>query len=163
MSDHWVFFPEQKFPFSRLFEQKALSVELGPLGQTVICCDMTCELGDATWKASDRQLVEKCFQSLVEIGLVREDRLITGFTKRFRNFYPVYEVDYREKLGRIYGRLQVADNLVLTGRLGMFNYNNSDHCLDMGRFIAKGVAEGETPTDIWNGLEKHVRSYRIVD
>ncbi len=163
LTDHWIFFPERKFPFSRLFEQKALSEELGPSGQTAVCCDMTCALDDATWKASDEELVGRCLDSLVEIGLTSKDRLVTGFTKRFRDFYPVYAVDYREKLGRVYERLQGADNLVLTGRLGMFNYNNSDHCLDMGRFIANGLAEGDAPTDIWNRLEERVRSYRIVD
>jgi hypothetical protein len=45
----------------------------------------------------------------------------------------------------------------------MFNYNNSDHCLDMGRFIAEGLAGGERPGDIWSALEARVRAYRIVD
>jgi hypothetical protein len=52
---------------------------------------------------------------------------------------------------------------VPTGRLGMFNYNNSDHCLDMGRFIAGGLQDGLTPREIWAGLEERVRSYRIID
>jgi hypothetical protein len=45
----------------------------------------------------------------------------------------------------------------------MFNYNNSDHCLDMGRFIAGGMAAGTPPREIWSGLEERVRSYRIID
>ena len=63
----------------------------------------------------------------------------------------------------MYGRLKAASNLVLTGRLGMFNYNNSDHCLDMGRFIAADLAEGVAPPRIWAGLEERVRTYRIID
>jgi hypothetical protein len=45
----------------------------------------------------------------------------------------------------------------------MFNYNNSDHCLDMGRFIASDLAEGVAPPRIWAGLEERVRTYRIID
>jgi hypothetical protein len=45
----------------------------------------------------------------------------------------------------------------------MFNYNNSDHCLDMGRFIADGLAAGDSCGAIWGALEERVRSYRIVD
>ena len=53
---------------------------------------------------------------------------------------------------------------MLTGRLGMFNYNNSDHCLDMGRFIAdRAWREGGRPREIWSGLEERVRTYRIID
>jgi len=64
----------------------------------------------------------------------------------------------------VYERVRApADNLVPTGRLGMFNYNNSDHCLDMGRFIASEMGEGRPPRQIWAGLEERVRTYRIID
>ena len=101
--------------------------------------------------------------SLVEAGLTTPEKLRAGFVRRFRSFYPMYTVDYRERLGRVYVRLKEADNLVLTGRVGMFNYNNSDHCLDMGRFIASGMGEGRTPRQVWAGLEERVRTYRIID
>jgi protoporphyrinogen oxidase len=146
-----------------MFEQKSMDAGLGPKDKTAICCDLTCDAGDATWNASDDELVRRCFASLVEAGLVREDELESGFVRRFRSFYPMYTVDYRRRLGRVYERLRVADNLVPTGRLGMFNYNNSDHCLDMGRFIAQGMASGLTPREIWDALEERVRSYRIID
>jgi hypothetical protein len=107
--------------------------------------------------------VRRCLEALVEAGLTTPDRGRGGFVRRFRRFYPMYTIDYRERLGRIYGRLRDADNLVLTGRLGMFNYNNSDHCLDMGRFIAEGLAQGGRPEEIWSGLETRVQSYRIID
>jgi len=99
----------------------------------------------------------------VETGLTTPDRFEAGSVRRFRSFYPMYTVDYRERVGRVYERLRAADNLVLTGRLGMFNYNNSDHCLDMGRFIASGMGEGRTPRQVWAGLEERVRTYRIID
>jgi protoporphyrinogen oxidase len=161
--DHWIFFPERDYPFNRLFEQKAMGPELGPEGRTALCCDLTCDEGDATWAASDEELVQRCFGSLVRIGLVSQDRLEGGIVRRFRRFYPMYTPDYRERLGRLYERLRGPDNLLLTGRLGMFNYNNSDHCLDMGRFISEGLGAGDSCGAIWRALEQRVRSYRIVD
>ena len=115
------------------------------------------------WAAPDAELVRRCMDSLVEAGLTTPEKLRAGFVRRFRSFYPMYTVDYRDRLGRVYVRLKEADNLVLTGRVGMFNYNNSDHCLDMGRFIAGGMAAGTPPREIWSGLEERVRSYRIID
>ena len=114
------------------------------------------------WKSSDEDLAKRCLR-VESVGVTSEDRLSASFVKRFRDFYPVYSIDYRERLAERYARLRVVDNLIPTGRLGMFNYNNSDHCLDMGRFIAEGVANGDTAGDIWDALEKRVRSYRIVD
>lgn len=163
LEDHWIFFPEREFPFNRLFEQKAMNPELGPPGRTVVCSDVTCDLESDIWQAPDSDLAKRCFRAVVGAGLTTEDRLETCFVKRVRNFYPVYSIDYRERLSRVYDKLRSAENLILTGRLGMFNYNNSDHCLDMGRFIAEGLRDGQSPYDIWNALESRVRDYRIVD
>lgn len=163
LDDHWIFFPERRYPFSRLFEQKAMDETMGPSGRTALCCDMTYEEGDATATATDAELVKRCFDTLVEAGLTTPDKLETGFVRRFRSFYPMYTVDYRQRLYGIYDKLKSASNLVLTGRLGMFNYNNSDHCLDMGRYVATELAGGRRAADIWSGLEDRVRAYRIVD
>jgi protoporphyrinogen oxidase len=161
--DHWIFFPERRYPFNRLFEQKAMNPDLGPAGKTAVCCDITFEPGDDVSRASDEELVRRCFAAVVEAGLATEADLETGFVRRFKSFYPMYTVGYRHQLDTVYRRLRGVSNLLLTGRLGMFNYNNSDHCLDMGRFIASELALGRRPPEVWTGLEERVRSYRIVD
>jgi protoporphyrinogen oxidase len=162
-ADHWIFFPERRYPFNRMFEQKSMDPGLGPADRTAVCCDLTCDAGDEVWSAPDDELARRCFDALVESGLTGPDRLEAGFVRRFRSFYPMYTIDYRERLGRVYERVRAADNLVSTGRLGMFNYNNSDHCLDMGRFIASELGEGRTPRQVWSGLEERVQTYRIID
>jgi protoporphyrinogen oxidase len=161
--DHWIFFPEARYPFNRLFEQKAMSEDLGPRGKTAVCCDLTCDEGDATWGATDDELVRRCLDALVEAGLTSKERFEAGFVRRFKSFYPMYTIGYRERLQTAYGRLRETKNLVLTGRLGMFNYNNSDHCLDMGRFIADGLSSGASAGEVWTGLEARVQGYRIID
>lgn len=163
MDDHWIFFPEAAYPFNRLFEQKAMSEDLGPKGKTAVCCDLTCDEGDPTWSAPDEAIVRRCLDALVEAGLTTPDRFEGGFARRFKSFYPMYTIGYKDRLKAAYGRLRETGNLVLTGRLGMFNYNNSDHCLDMGRFIAAELELGRTPSEVWSGLEQRVRSYRIID
>lgn len=163
VDDHWIFFPERQYPFNRMFEQKSMDPGLGPKGRTALCCDLTCDAGDPTWSTPDAELVKRCFDSLVEAGIAPKDSFEGGLVRRFRSFYPMYTVDYRDRIAAAYGRLKAAENLVLTGRLGMFNYNNSDHCLDMGRFIANDLAEGTEPPRIWAGLEERVRTYRIID
>ena len=163
LEDQWIFFPERDYIFSRIFEQKQMNPELGPESETVICCDFTCSEGSWKWNAKDELLVEKTIDGLVEAGFIqRED--VSGFLiKRVRNFYPRYDLDYVDKLTEMNAHLQKVSNLLLTGRIGMYNYNNSDHCIDMGKFIAEHLSEGQDPRVIWNNLEKRVADYRIVD
>ena len=52
-----------------------------------------------------------------------------------------------------------VQSLLLPGRLGMYNDNNSDHFADMGRFIAENLVAGK---EIWDALEEGVKDYKIV-
>ncbi|MGK7875788.1 MAG: FAD-dependent oxidoreductase [Xenococcaceae cyanobacterium] len=163
LEDQWIFFPEHQYIFSRLFEQKQMNPELGSSDQTVICCDFTGEEDSWQWQASDEELAEKCVEGLVAGGFIQADE-VTGFlVKRSRNFYPRYDLQYVEKMQTVSCKLQQVENLLLTGRLGMYNYNNSDHCADMGRFIAENLASGKEPREVWDALEKRVQTYKIVD
>lgn len=161
--DHWIFFPEREFIFNRLSEQKQMSPEMGPPERTALCCDLTCSEGDSTWQMTDDELAEKCVEGLVKAGLIKKADVHSHFVKRSRNFYPVYDLTYAEKLKTVSDILLRIENLLTTGRIGMYNYNNSDHCADMGRFIAEGLVAGQTPRAIWKNLEKRVATYKIID
>ncbi|MBC8506393.1 MAG: FAD-dependent oxidoreductase [Anaerolineales bacterium] len=163
LEDQWIFLPEREYIFSRVFEQKQMNPELGPENQTAICCDFTCDEDSWQWNATDEELAQKTVDGLVEAGFINADEVSGYLVKRTRNFYPRYDLEYVEKMKKVNNQLQSVSNLLLTGRIGMYNYNNSDHCVDMGRFIAENLAQGDDPVDIWNNLEKRVADYKIVD
>ena len=163
LEDQWIFFPEKKYIFSRIFEQKQMNADLGPEERTAICCDFTCSDGSELCSASDDELSERCVEGLIEARFIERKDVTGTMVKRVRNFYPRYDLEYTEKMKALSRDLQRIKNLLLTGRIGMYNYNNSDHCFDMGRFIADHLAIGEEPVEIWNKLEKRVANYRIID
>jgi protoporphyrinogen oxidase len=163
LEDQWIFFPERDFIFSRIFEQKQMNPDLGPDGETAICCDFTCAEGSWEWGAGDDVLVEKAVDGLVTAGFIGREEVIDSLVKRVGNFYPRYDLGYVEKIKKMNSHLQQVENLLLTGRIGMYNYNNSDHCVDMGRFISENLVRNKAPNEIWNELEKRVAAYRIVD
>jgi protoporphyrinogen oxidase len=163
LEDQWIFLPEREYIFSRIFEQKQMNPELGPDDQTAICCDFTCDEDSWQWAASDEELAEKTIDGLVKGGFLAREEVRGFMVKRRRNFYPRYDLQYVEKMQGVSSQLQQVENLLLTGRIGMYNYNNSDHCVDMGRFIAENLSVGESPKDVWDRLEKRVADYKIVD
>jgi protoporphyrinogen oxidase len=163
LEDQWIFFPEEEYIFSRIFEQKQMNMELGPENTTAICCDFTCYEDSWQWSATDEELVGKTIDGLVEAGFITRTEVAGTMVKRVRNFYPRYDLEYVTKLKEVSTNLQQVKNLLLTGRIGMYNYNNSDHCVDMGRFIADNLVLGQTPKEIWDNLEKRVADYKIVD
>jgi protoporphyrinogen oxidase len=163
LEDQWIFFPEREFIFSRIFEQKQMNPDLGPADRSAICCDFTCDENSWQWETSDDELAQLAVGGLVKGGFIQPGEVIDTYVKRVRNFYPRYDLKYRDKLKAVNRNLQEMKNLLLTGRIGMYNYNNSDHCVDMGRFISENLALGQEPIQIWCDLEKRVSEYKIVD
>lgn len=163
MEDQWVFFPQRDVVFSRLFEQKQMNPELGPPNRTAITADFTAAEGSELWQTSDEDLAQRVVDGLVHTGLVQSEEVESHFVLRRRNFYPRYDLEYADRMQLVSEKLRQVPNLLTTGRIGMYNYNNSDHCADMGRFIADHLAAGEAPPDIWAALEQRVADYKIVD
>lgn len=161
--DQWIFFPEKKYIFSRLFEQKQMNLELGPRDTTALCCDFTCTEDSWKWKASDELLAQKCVNEMVDAGFIKSNQVDKYFVKRVKNFYPRYDLHYDSKLEAVLNRFEKVNNLILTGRIGMYNYNNADHCVDMGKFIADRLIENINYRVIMDELKKRVKDYRIVD
>jgi protoporphyrinogen oxidase len=163
LNDQWIFFPQRNVTFSRIFEQKQMNPELGPSDQTVIAADFTAAEGSGLWNASDQELVDSVKAGLVETKFIHPDEVVGHLVVRRKNFYPRYDLEYARKMKIVSEKLRAVPNLMTTGRIGMYNYNNSDHCADMGRFIAEHLAAGEDPPNIWIALEKRVADYKIVD
>ena len=162
-TDHWIFYPEASWVFGRICEQKQLSRAMIPPHKTVICCDVAdAEDGDR-WRLTDTQLGQRCIADLRAVGILDDQPIQETFVKRVKRFYPRYDLTYRETLQHLYAGLRRYTNLISTGRIGLYNYNNSDHCVDMAIQIEEGLSAGCSAPEIMERLEQRVRTYRIVD
>ena len=160
---HWLFFPQRDIIFGRVFEPKLMSKEVAPQQDTVLCCDFTDYEGGRLWNQPDQQLIARCISDLEKVGIIKHPWVKKTFMKRLPKAYPRYGIGYKDAVSLLYRGLKQYVNLLLTGRVGFFNYNNSDHCIDMGRFIADNLESGKEPSWIWEALEQRVAGYQIVD
>ena len=72
------YFPERRFPFNRVTEQKRFSPATVPPDRTVLCMDLACDPHDPTFAATDAGLRALVLPALEEAGLLRLARRRRG-------------------------------------------------------------------------------------
>lgn len=160
----WIFFPESKFRFGRLSEMSQFSPHTVPQGHTALMVDFTCEEEDPFWAMQDDALGDVLQKQLTPLRLFQQKSVLKRFSKRFRNVYPKYSLGYQKHLETIRSLENHWQNLFFVGRLGDFNYNNADQCLDMGFQVADHLLRGQGGEIPWPELRrKRFEKYRIVD
>lgn len=160
----WVFFPESRFRFGRLSEMSKFSPYTSPEGQTALMVDFTCEPTEAVWHMNDDELGNLLLEQLQPLNLFAPNQVIRRFSKRAANFYPVYSTGYQKQLNKLRSLEERFQNLLFIGRLGDFNYNNADQCLDMGFLAADQIQKHGTANRDWNEVRtKRFEQYKIVD
>jgi protoporphyrinogen oxidase len=161
----WLYFPGRDTIFNRGYEPKNFHSTMGGDERSLLVLEITCHHGDAIWNAGDRVLVRRTLDGLERTGLVRRDEVLDTMVHRIPHTYPVYDLDYRRRLGRVWRYLAGFPGLLSVGRQGLFLHNNMDHSIHMG-FRAAEVALREHPADPESHFYREVRrfqKFRIVD
>jgi protoporphyrinogen oxidase len=156
------YFPERRFPFNRVIEQKNFGPEMVPAGRTVLGMDLACEPDGDLFGASDAELASRVVPALEEAGLARRSDVVEVFSRRFRHAYPVYDLDYAPALERAMDWLGAFSNLWLAGRQGLFLHNNTHHSLLMGYQVADAIAAGGRRED-WEAALADLAGLRVAD
>ena len=140
--DHWVYLPEQHLTIHRISEFKNFSDDAAPGDKTVVCCEITCRVGDDLWNLSYEEAAELAEKDLVTVGLVEPGSCKPIDLHKLKYAYPIYDLTYKENLNTLKSAAKKVTNLHTTGRQGLYRYNNMDHSIAMGRRIAKTIAKG---------------------
>ena len=117
-----------------------------PEGKTVLVCEIACDRGGYWWNLDDESLVKKCTDDLERLGLITEDEVLGHKIEVLEYGYPLYEIDYREKLEILYNHVLTIPNLVVHGRQGLYRYDTMDHVMKTG-MIASDVVSGNLPRE----------------
>jgi protoporphyrinogen oxidase len=137
----WMYIPEHKYYFFRIQEPKNWHPGNAPGGKTSLILEIACDYDDKRWTASDDETAEECFKSLNDLGWPLRDKASGWFSTFARYAYPIYTLDYKEKLRGAFKILNRFENLLCCGRQGLYRYNNMDHSMEMGILAARHVTE----------------------
>jgi len=152
--DQWIYLHDPGMKPIRMQNFNNWSPYLVPDPETTcLGFEYVCTRGDELWQMSDAQLIEQATLDLVRTGFARREEVIDGAVVRFLDVYPVYTLDYKERVMTIRNYLARFNNLLpyhlqAVGRAGMHHYNNSDHSM-MTALLAVRNLLGQGPFDPW--------------
>jgi len=147
----WIYVPEKRFLFGRIQETALWEPSLAPEGKSGLILEIPCTQGDAVWEENLPSLAERCLADLKELGLDPGEQVLEVHDARTPEAYPVYHVGFERQVEVCLKAVAKAENLLSTGRQGLFRYNNMDHSLEMGRRAAsflQGTLSREAALDV---------------
>jgi len=144
----WCYFVDADVCISRIYIPNLLSPSHAPQGKYGICAEVTCRQGDACWRRPD-QVARQVIDDLLRTGQIRREDDVEGVsTQLLPDTYPVYHLRYREELGEVCGRLSRFRNLGLSGRSGLYWYNNMDHSIHNALAVSQHLLNGGQPCEL---------------
>jgi protoporphyrinogen oxidase len=128
---HWVYVPEEKYPFYRVGCYSNFSPAMAPAGKA----NLYIELADRS-PPDLATLLPRVADALVEMGLVASAGAIRfARVRRIDYAYVVFDHDYFPSLGAIVPFLE-RERILSAGRYGGWNYSSMGDAIDFGRDAA---------------------------
>jgi protoporphyrinogen oxidase len=136
-----MYFPADRYIFSRGYEPKNRSWSMSPQGMTSFVAEVPCFGHEWVWNADHPDFLNKVREQIIETGLIRDEDIIGCTDERVVHAYPVLEKDYKEKVLSLSEYLSRFQNLEVSGRAGLFKYLWIHNLLREGQDIAGRVGE----------------------
>ncbi len=147
--DNWIYIHQPGVKVLRIQNFRSWSPWMIPNDtDTSLGMEYFCFEGDETWSMSDDDLVAMASREIEQLGLAKSKDVKFGFAVRVHKAYPMYDVEYPERVAAIRSWLEGIENLTQVGRNGLHRYNNSDHSMLTSMRAVDNILLG-TDHDIW--------------
>jgi protoporphyrinogen oxidase len=147
--DNWIYIHQPGVKVLRIQNFRSWSEWMVPNDTDAsIGMEYFCFEGDELWSMADDDLVAMATREIQQLGLAKADHVKFGFVVRVHKAYPIYDVEYAERVATIRDWLAGIVNLTQVGRNGLHRYNNSDHSMLTAMRAVDNILLG-TNHDIW--------------
>ncbi|HVR09028.1 MAG TPA: FAD-dependent oxidoreductase [Thermoanaerobaculia bacterium] len=119
-----IYLPDPRLAASRISEPKNRSPAMAPADETGLVVEVPCSTGDALCELAGELLAERVVAELAGIGMLDPRTVLGSETRMLANAYPVYSLDYAERVRAIREALAEIGNLDALGRGGLFWYSH---------------------------------------
>ncbi len=158
------YLPAVDVPVARLSEPRNYRDSADdPADRTVLCAEVPCRVGDATWTSAPSALGAMVSESLASQGLPLIEPIAVE-VRRLPRVYPIYRPGFEWSLSAL--DLWAADQprLLTFGRQGLFVPDNTHHALAMGWAAADALgSDGSFDTAAWAVARQSFRGFVVED
>ncbi|NQX89107.1 MAG: FAD-dependent oxidoreductase [Halioglobus sp.] len=139
--DTWLYVQDEDILFGRMHEPKNWSPAMVPdQSTTSLVLECFCTKDDDIWKLSDEEIGQRCVEDLEKkLNFIKASEVIDFSCVRTLQAYPVYDLDYGDKIAKINDFLSGFEGLHVVGRGGTHRYNNADHSIEMGLLLGRKI------------------------
>ncbi len=149
--DNWIYIhnPDVKVARVQNFSNwsKFMSAKKG---FSPISLEYFATLDDQLWKIKDENLLILAKKEAEKIALFKQNQVIDGLIYRVKDAYPIYNLGYEIHLSVVKKFLEQFSNVYLAGRGGLFRYNNMDHSILSGYYVADNILSEKNKYDVWS-------------
>jgi protoporphyrinogen oxidase len=128
----WTYIPDGKYIMTRIQEPKKRSPHNAPDGKTSLILEIPCFYDDEVWNMPDDLLFKRCVEDLFKLGIDIKSKVIDYFYTREKHAYPIYQLGYKIHLEKLVTWIDGIENILISGRNGLFRYIFMDMAMEMG-------------------------------
>lgn len=131
---HWVYFPEDEFPFFRLVFPSNISAELAPQDSGLIAAEIS-----NPEPGKEEVLEQQVRACLLRLGWIEKPEDIVRVARNFFPYaYPVHDLERGERVRRLLHYLQTR-GIWSIGRFGAWHYSSMDDAITEAFQIAPAI------------------------
>ena len=158
------YFPQADVRLTRLSEPKNYSARDEPVDRTVLCAEIPCAVGDATWTSSDATLADIVRDALSSCDLPIRAPVLRVVSERLPAAYPIYRHGYEEHFQLVDRWIADLERVLTFGRQGLFAHDNTHHTLAMAYAAVDCLsAGGEFDRARWQHYRHTFESHVVED
>ena len=117
-----IYFPDNMFPFTRIYEPKNRSLEMSPKDKTCIVIEVPCNKNDMIFNYSNDKFFDIIEKILIQNKFLSHQDIFHKSSMRIPYAYPVLRVGVEDKIKKAIEYLNTFKNLKILGRNAKFEY-----------------------------------------
>ena len=129
---HWIYLASQRFLFNRITEQKNISPETIARAKTVLVLELTCAYDDERWHLPDEEIYSMALEDIEKLPQIDASKITDYKVLRLWDAYPIYDLAFDKNLAVLIDTLLGFENLISTGRQGLFLQNDMHDSMMLG-------------------------------